>query len=107
MREDSSNNFYVQRPDGSRLYLTGPFKNLQVWADGSDSLYIKIANGGRQYLTEPYERLYAYEDSTGKWFVINNQGRKVFIENWNLKIRLVYLRIRQLYWFLSIFLSIL
>ena len=60
LREDESNNFYILRSDGSRYYLTGTWKNLQVWADISNSLYIKVSNGRRQYLTGPYERLYVY-----------------------------------------------
>ena len=33
IKVDDAGSLYVARTDSSRLYLTGPYKNLQVWTD--------------------------------------------------------------------------
>ena len=50
-----------------------------MWTDQNGNTFVKVANGGRRYLTGQNTGLIAYKDESGNWFVINGDGKKVFI----------------------------
>jgi hypothetical protein len=73
------------RSDGSRIYITGQWKNLQVWTDENEDFYVKLSNEGRKYLSGYFKDLIAFKDLTGHLYAINSDGKKVFNNKIDLK----------------------
>ena len=42
-------------------------------------MYVKVANGGRQFMSGPYKGFIGYQDATGKWYVVDSQGKRVYV----------------------------
>lgn len=71
---------YLDRPDGSRIYINGPWKDKQVWVDEKGLLYEKIPNNGRRYLKGPSANLNSFVDVSGRWYSITNANRIVYFD---------------------------
>ena len=78
LSKDENEDWYIERADGSRIYLTGKWKELQVWQDEKGNSYINIANGNRKYLTGSIKGMIAFKESYGNWFAINDMLKKVY-----------------------------